>query len=269
MQIQNNYNKYAGGNYSAGNYLKSHTHPGQEGLYETGSGPEREDAGTVKRRDLPGTGALQESGPDPGRKEDPAPERGAGGLRKVSGMLRQAWEAMGDENEQAGGTPSSAGEKNQGAVFAVLSAPGQFFSRYVAEPLGKVRDRVKAGAGAAFQRFEKRRDAFSALADPKSHFSGKREKQGRSGKTQRAGTGRRRPEILTALESDSHLMDSYSRSGTYCRLNENLSRRQERRDANRRAFSEGEEQKTDFAGKTAGNSSRDALGREERLDKRL
>lgn len=265
MQIQNDYNSYSGRD-----YRNRHSHPVTEGLYDQGEKPEKEEGAGPEKASPPAGGHLEETRqkrPDPGRERDPQTGKGAGSPWKISGMLRQAWEAMGDENETQKDSPGPVRDV-QGGIYGVCAALKQFFNHYVTQPFESARDRVKAGAGAAFQRFGERRDAFGALSDPKSSFTRKRQKQGTQEKM--AGGGRRRrPEILTAIESDSHLMDSYSRAGTYCRLNENLSGRQERREENRRAFSEREALAEPDAPGSAKNSRGSSRDREERLDKRL
>ncbi|MDE7008885.1 MAG: hypothetical protein K2P07_12145, partial [Lachnospiraceae bacterium] len=41
-------------------------------------------------------------------------------------------------------------------------------------------------------------------------------------KEDKKGTRGRKEEIITAQPADNHLMDSYSKTGNYCKLNENL-----------------------------------------------
>lgn len=256
MQIQNNYNSYSGTEYH-----KSHTHHITECLYDQEEKPQ-EKAGTAAGKN---SAAAQEAyGKSEAeqmafydyngtvRKQEPEVKKGVG-------LLRQFWDSMGEEGKEAQGAAGTAGESRPGedmgrGIYGVSSAIRHLLPAYVTQKWETVRDRVKAKAETAFRNFNKKKDAFLALSDFGGRFRGKKEEKPK----QRKSAGRGKPEILT-VAADSHLMDSYSKSGEYCRLNDNLSYRRERHEANRRAFSENTE-KLSYAASS---------GREERLDKRL
>lgn len=253
MQIQNNYNAYSGREYH-----KSHTHHITECLYdheeklsdEGGAAAGKSSASVQELSAKSETGQMDFF--DYGSK---VPKQETG-LKKGAGLLRQFWDSMGEDGKEGlsiGGRESRTGENiSRDGIVGASAAIRHLIPAYVTEKWENVRDRVKAKAGAAFQNFDKKKDAFLALSNFGGRFGGKKEERPKSGK----GTRRANPEIFLAAP-DTHLMDSYSKKGEYCRLNDNLSYRRQRQEANRRAFSERTEE--------------DALlsGGEERLDKRL
>lgn len=256
MQIQNNYNSYSGTEYH-----KSHTHHITECLHDHEEKPQ-EKAGaaagknSAAAQEAYGKGEAEQMAfydyNGTVRKQEPEPKKGAG-------LLRQFWDSMGEEGKEAQGAAGTARESRAGedtgrGIYGVSSAIRHLLPAYVTQKWETVRDRVKAKAETAFRNFDKKKDAFLALSDFGGRFRGKKEEKPKQGKS----AGRAKPEILTAA-ADSHLMDSYSKSGEYCRLNDNLSYRRERHEANRRAFSESTEEPSNAA----------SSGREERLDKRL
>lgn len=257
MQIQNNYNAYSGTEYH-----KSHTHHITECVYDH----------EEKTQDGGGAGAAkssmagQEMSVKSGAEQAAFYDYGTRGqkqeteAKKGPGMLRRIWDAMGEDGkgtESMAGAVSEnrAGENVEGGIPGAASAFRHLIPAYITEKWETLRDRVKAKAGAAFENFDKKKDAFLALSDFGGRFQGKKEKKPKPGK----GLRRTKPELLSEA-SETHLMDSYSKKGEYCRLNDNLSYRRERHEANRRAFSERAEEKALYSSSS---------GREERLDKRL
>lgn len=257
MQIQNNYNSYSGTEYH-----KSHTHHITECLNDHEEKPQKEGGAAAGKssaaaQEAYGKGEAEQMAfydyNATVRKQAPEPKRGVS-------LLRQFWDSMGEEGKEAQGVAGTVRENqsgedmSRGGIFGASSAIRHLFAAYITEKWEAVRDRVRAKAGAAFQNFDKKKDAFLALSDFGGRFRGKKEERKKSGK----GTRRTKPEILSA-GLDTHLMDSYSKNGEYCKLNDNLSYRRERHEANRRAFSESSEEPSYAA----------SSGREERLDKRL
>lgn len=257
MQIQNNYNAYSGTEYH-----KSHTHHITECLYDHEEKPQEGGGAGAAKSSM----AEQEMSVKSKAEQAAFYDYGTRGqkqeteAKKGPGMLRRIWDAMGEDGkgtERAAGAVSEnrAGEDTGRGIYGASSAIRHLLPAYVTQKWETLRDRVKAKAGAAFKNFDKKKDAFLALSDFGGRFRGKKEEKPKQGK----GTERAKPEILTAA-ADSHLMDSYSKKGEYCRLNDNLSYRRERHEANRRAFSENTEEEAFYSSSS---------GREERLDKRL
>lgn len=232
MQIQNNYHAYSGGEHQ-----KSHTYSMPEASKDpkTGTGTR---SGEKGGRALSLTGEKETDAfthaPEGGQRQEKTAKKGSGALRKL-------WDAMGDEPGQGNKAPKE-GEavESQREIYGISEVFRQFFFRPVTVRWEEFKDRVKAGADVAFQNFEKKKDDFFALADPKSHFRKnfrkKREEKQKSRELAEK-RARRQKEILTA-DAESHLMDSYSKSGEYCKLNDNLAYRRERMEENRRTFSE-------------------------------
>ena len=240
MQIQNNFK-----NYSGTEYQKSYTNHGAERFY----GPEEkrpEGWETTAKEGRLGQEqpAKTEAGQLLSRENNSGRKNQETGLKKGVSVIRQIWDSMGEEDNAVEKGVLSAEEgrikgDSAGGILAAITAIRTQVSSYIIEKWEGTRDRVKEGAGAAFKRFNKRKDAFLALADPGRRSLGKKEeKHGRQGQAGRR-EGRTKPEILSAVVSDTHLTDSYSKTGEYCKLNDNLSyRREQRLLANRRAFSE-------------------------------
>ena len=149
---------------------------------------------------------------------------------------------MGDESKEGKTALEEEAQETgeQREIYGIPEVFGQFFFRRVTVNWVEFKDKVKAGADVAFQSFEKKKDDFFALADPKNFFrknfrKKREEKQKRRELAEKRA--RRQKDILTA-NTDSPLMDSYSKSGEYCKLNDNLSYRRKRMEENRKAFSE-------------------------------
>jgi len=263
MKIQNNYNGFSGTEYHKPN-AQSPAEPFNVSGEKPRDGAKAAGSMGISAKESP---PANEKGQMPsGRGNDGGQKKQEAGLKKGMEFIRQFWDSMGEENqgtEEASGPVEEGRPKEDaaGGIFAVSSAIRNLFPSYITEKWEEVKDRVKESAGAAFRSFHKRKDAFLALSDPGRRFRGKKEEKQR----RQEGAGRRirnpRPEGLSAAASDTHLMDSYSKTGEYCRLNENLSyRREQRREENRRRFSE-----------KAGEGALEEASREtsKRLDKRL
>lgn len=267
MQIQTNYNSRSGEKYS-----KPHARHTEERFqdYEEKARGGGEAAG--RKESLPPGGRPVKSDAEEGviyersnrqtKQEDVIPKG------KGKGMLRQIWDSMGDEKQMPLETEpleeGRAGEDERG-IFAVSSSIRNLIPSYITEKWEEVKDRVKESAGAAFEKFNKSKDAFLALSDPGRRFLGKKEE--RQKREERAGrrTKRPKPEILLAATSDTHLTDSYSKSGEYCKLNDHLTyNRQQRLLENRRAFSENAD-----GPDRQGNQREDLKETAKRVDKRL
>lgn len=252
MQIQNNYNTY-----SSTEYHKSHTHQRAESPYDQEE-LSREGAGEAQGKES--LSAWERSPKSQGEqrdfyehedttsKQDEVQKRGRN-------LLKQFWDSMGEEESQESLSAAEREGREEGdgskGIHAAAAGIRHLFPAYITEKWETVRDRVKAKAGAAFQSFDKKKDAFLALSDFGRRFGGRKEGRPRPGKAAR----RPRPEILQDTAT-THLMDSYSKRGEYCRLDDNLSYRRQRHEENRRAFSEREGEEA-------------PARREERLDKRL
>ena len=106
-------------------------------------------------------------------------------------------------------------------IAEAVSAFQAAVSDRIAGRWGSVKEKIKVHIKSAFKHFGRNRD-FGTLSDPKGRSTGNREGQEPYDQKQGKGTRRKSPDLRTAAMADTHLMDSYSKTGEYCRLNENL-----------------------------------------------
>lgn len=223
MQIKNDLHSYTGADYT-----KSHTHHITKCLHEEEEKKQTAGAAGIRNKALE-AGAAEEK-----KSTDIFYERGNRVYRekensgKRPGFVRAFWESLGEEKGRDGAEePADKGKGRQETGLAGISAVSAAIRRIIpSSVIARIEtagEKIKVGIGTALKRFGKRQDAFGALSDPGNHFTGKG--KGKEGGSERAGRGSvrtSRPEILTATMSDTYLMDSYSKTGEYCRLNENL-----------------------------------------------
>lgn len=153
----------------------------------------------------------------------------SGRSRLGKGLVREIWDAMGDEgtSTKKGTSPlheRTADQYTRGihGVSAVISSFRQNLSSYVVNKWENVRDKIRTGIHTSLKHFGKDKDGFAMLSDAGNQTDG--QKGTKEWKKEADGKGTRisREEIPTALPADNHLMDSYSKNGEYCKLNENL-----------------------------------------------
>lgn len=222
MQIRNDFN-----NFSGREYHDSHTHHITKCLHEEAH-KKHEAAAFGMRKDFAGGDA------DAGEKaqQDVVLTHGIGTARqnhsskKALGVLKGIWDSMGEEELQGQRekqTPSS-GQKSffHNPIAAAVSAFGSVVSDRIADKWAGVGEKIKVNIKSALKRFGRNRDTFTALSDPKGHSTENRDAQEQYDSKPGNGTRRKTPDLRTAVMADTHLMDSYSKTGEYCRLNENL-----------------------------------------------
>ncbi len=219
MQIQNNYDTH-----SQSGYQKSHTHHITKCMYEEGTKKQETAASAMK-------GAPDAVQYTKGTVEGKVYEYGQNQTRQINktrkkSLIRGFWDALGDEG---GREEQEVWEKEETAKSAganlISSAIRQALPHYVINKWESVKEKLKVGVGVALKRFKKEQDDFGALPDPKGRFTQKRNKSGHLSENIGKGTRRKPVEITTPESSESYLMDSYSKTGEYCQLNENLSYR--------------------------------------------
>ncbi len=155
----------------------------------------------------------------------------AGRFRIGKGFVKGIWDAMGDADSAKGASQGSTasvsgiGKESQGrdihGVSAMLSNIKQGFSYYIVNKWESAREKIKTGIHTALKQFGKEKDGFTMLSDA-GHQPDGRKSPGDWKKGDKKGTRGRKEEIITAQPADNHLMDSYSKTGNYCKLNENL-----------------------------------------------
>lgn len=223
MEIQNNYNAF-----SDRRYHESHTHHITKCLHEEESAKNKQMAAGMKQDAVSldeGEKAEQDSLFTYGAVSGIKNSTSGRGLKKGLEVVKGIWDAMGDEETtkataEKGLVTGSEMVKDAG-IDAASSAIRQGIPFRIAAKWESVRERLKTGLSTALKRFSKG-DAFSALTDPKGNFRGKKGSGRREIERTGRGTRQKRPDILTASLSESHLMDSYSKTGEYCQINENL-----------------------------------------------
>lgn len=153
----------------------------------------------------------------------------SGRIRFGKGFVREIWDAMGDEGTSAkkGTSPlhdQLVDQYTRGShgVSAVISSFRQNLSSYVVNKWENVREKIRTGIHTSLKRFGKDKDGFAMLSDAGNQTDGRKGMKEWKREEDRKGTRIGREEIPTAYAADNHLMDSYSKNGEYCKLNENL-----------------------------------------------
>lgn len=218
MKIQSNYNSYSGTGYE-----HNHTHHITKCLHEEKQEQHNGGAAGIKADSLsmgnPGESMKQETAYIQEEEQQHPVSK-----KKGMGLLKNIWDSMGDEGEEARQGAFSSGSSPMGAkgIEALTSAMKQVFPYRIINKWKSVREKIKVGVNTALKRFGKGSTAFGALTDPRGHFTGKKETDKQLEESKEKGTRQKADPVSTVPLADSHLMDSYSKTGAYCRLNENL-----------------------------------------------
>lgn len=236
MQIDGNYNSNYQ-SYSNSNYT-THTHHFTECLHEEQPLKKPEVGAAAPggvTLEINSSSALQKNGEIGSGMQLQADTGGLGS--KILGFFREIWDSMGksgssNRDNMAVYEPEDTISRKSlwRGVHAVLSGIKQGFNMQIAERFETVRERLKVGIHTSLKRFGKGSEPFSALTDSgeDSLLGGKAGSgAGRNRKEEGTRQGKNEP-IKTIKTANEHLMDSYSKSGTYCKLNENLTYQQGR-----------------------------------------
>lgn len=143
------------------------------------------------------------------------------------GLVKGMWDSLGDDGEASareGVLPMHDKIQHLQGVKAAVSGIRQNLSHYIVNKWEAVRERIKVSTNSLLKRFGTNRDSFSMLSDA-GHFSRGQKNDESWKREEKQGTRRGDEEIPSIYQSDSHLMDSYSKTGEYCKLNENLTYR--------------------------------------------
>lgn len=217
MQIRGDYISYSNQNYDHHHHITKCLHEDHHKQPEAG-------ATGMKSETLSMQNAKEEMIQEPLNIYEDAKRLTSGNHKKGVGFFKGIWEAMGDE--ASGSRPEISlwrRERIGTRVMAAVSAAVKLVIPYrVINSLADIREKIKTTARGALKRLGKKEEAFAALTDPKEHFTGKKGAEKRFQENKEKGTRTKDGAILSATMPDSHLMDSYSKTGAYCRLNENL-----------------------------------------------
>ena len=217
MQIQGDYNSY-----SSSGYGHKHTHHITKCLHEEKKEQQNGGEAGIKAdsfaADSSGKAVKQEMVYALGEEQKRTTLK-----KRGMGFVKNLWDAMGDEGtDEQQREFLSNGHAGMKGIDAVTSAIRQIFTYRIINKWEGVREKFKVSLSTALKHFGKGGTAFSALTDPKGHFTGKRETGRGLEENKEKGTRRNEDPVAAVPLSDSHLMDSYSKTGAYCRLNENL-----------------------------------------------
>lgn len=219
MQIRNDFS-----NFSGREYHNPHTHHITKCLHEEehkklGAGA----SGVRNDASQPDKGTEQKTQQDAAPMHNVGADRQNTAVKKGLGMLRGIWDSMGEEESGRTKVTSAPGEK--GFFHSPIAAAASAFQAAVSDRIGgkweSVKEKIKVHIKSALKRFGRNRD-FGTLSDPKGHSTKNRDGQEPYDQRPGSGTRKKTPDLRTAAMADTHLMDSYSKTGEYCRLNENL-----------------------------------------------
>ena len=223
MQIRNDYTSYQGLDSNRHN----HNHHVTDCFYEE-----------VARKTESGAGGQISYSAQPEEKRAENPQNvhmalysaAAGESRntKKTSWARQFWDYLGDDTNAEGKGMKPSFSIRQTVMNGISSAAAAFhevFPYRIVNKWVEVRKSIRTHATAILKKFGKNGEAFTALADERMP-SGKRERQHRK-EQQKEQIITRRGAVEVSIQQPvhNHLMDSYSKNGEYCQLNEHLSYR--------------------------------------------
>lgn len=139
-------------------------------------------------------------------------------------FIRGMWEALGDEGEGEKGNVLlvfSRDRIGQG-VREMLLHVRQNLSDYIVNKWEAVKGRIRIGTRSALKRFGKDTDGFTMSSDIGQQTAGNNRRNAWEREEDKRGTRQDKEEIPTAYPADNHLMDSYTKTGEYCKINEHL-----------------------------------------------
>ena len=116
----------------------------------------------------------------------------------------------------------------QRGIGTIISEIKQFFGVQVADKVNALVEKLKVGIQTTLKRFGKDSEPFGALTDPGtgSLLGGRTGSEGKG--KRRNGEQGQEASVDAKAKREEHLMDSYSKSGKYCKINENLTYQQGR-----------------------------------------
>lgn len=223
MQIRNDYTSYQG----LGSNRNNHHQYVTDGLYEEVA--KKAESGANEQSAL---SAQEESR----KTESPqnihmalysATAKESRSAKKIS-WARRFWDYLGDEQsgEQTGTKHLfSIRPSVLGGINGAVAAFRENISRRIVNKWVEVRESIKTHANAALKKFGKGREAFTALSDQRMPSGNKEGQRDRERKREQIITRRGAVEVIIQEPVHNHLMDSYSKNGEYCKLNDHLTYR--------------------------------------------
>ncbi len=143
--------------------------------------------------------------------------------KKGRSLLKGLWDSLGDEGAESSSGIMNALKGNllsgiHGAAAGIKTALQYQIINRVRNMWGK----IKINGGNALKRFGKNKDTFAALTDGQTPSQRRKSAAGERSGTGQAAVKKKNEEIPMRVLVHSHLMDSYSKKGEYCQLNDNL-----------------------------------------------
>lgn len=228
MQIHNNTGSYTNAEYQ-------HTHYITECLHEQEQQKQQNAAGGLKTNALSQTNIGEQSEQFQTMGIGLGETRRISGLRKGLVFIKGVWDSMGQEPQN--GTKileaSTAGKINPAGTEAAGATQRMGFPQGILLRITGFREKIKVGVYTALKRFNKGKDTFTAMPDADSRSASHKHSGTLNEKKKEQSIGREDIQLEMAQPSNSHLMDSYSKKGEYCQINENLtySQKQQNQDA--------------------------------------
>lgn len=153
---------------------------------------------------------------------------------KGKGVLRGLWDALGEEGEskESGRSAMTAlKESLLSGIHGAAAALRHSFSRQVIERAKGLRERLRVSAEGGRRFFGRGREAFGTPSDGKA--SSRKDRQDKESirlrqMQEQISSPEEQEDIPMRILVSSHLMDSYTKSGEYCQLGENLTYRKEK-----------------------------------------
>lgn len=210
--------------YSGNQLTHSHTHHITKCLHEEETGKKNAAAAGIRKD------TYQAAEKTMSEEEPMIAELGTGtrrtGRKTRTGvsLFREMWEAMGEEGTAEKRSILSVFDRDGSGrgVREMLLTVRQNISDYIANKWETVRDKIKIGTQSALKRFGKNQDGFTMSSDIGQQASGNNRRRFWEKEENQKGTRQNQEEIPTAYQADNHLMDSYSKTGEYCKINEIL-----------------------------------------------
>lgn len=147
---------------------------------------------------------------------------------KKTSWARQFWDYLGEDANAEGNGMKPSFSIRQTVMNGISGAAAAFYEGlpyHIVNKWVEIRKNIRIYATAVLKKFGKNREAFTALADERMP-SGKRERQHQKEQRREQITIRRGAvEVSIQPSVHNHLMDSYSKNGEYCQLNDHLGHR--------------------------------------------
>ncbi|MGN0376201.1 MAG: hypothetical protein ACI4ED_01065 [Suilimivivens sp.] len=225
MQIRNDYTSFQNKNYQ-----ESHTHHITECLNED-QVKKREGALGAGQSTLDMLNTAAEFSKDGDIYQMSAgrlnPERT--GKKSGTNLLKGFWDALGEEGTESNKNVMAVWKDNLlSGIHGAATSIREALQYQVVERIQNIPVRVKAVLQSAGTRFGRGKDAFTALTDGQSPSGEERSGTGKRNREGQVTSTGKEDDIPMRVLKHSHLMDSYSRQGEYCQLNDNLTYRNTR-----------------------------------------